>query len=137
MPATSDHPSLAQGRDVVPRVAKPGQHLFGVLPEGGRRQAQVGRRVGELDRVAERRPANAATVVHLDDHAAVADLRILHHLGQGRHRAEADVEIGEQVHPFGHRALAELRAEAREHPLALGPLGELLAGELAETEQIA
>src|SRR2546425_11614293 len=73
----SDDPARAERGDLRGRVAEIGEHGIGVLPELRRRRADRGRRVAELDRIAERRQPPALAIVHLDDHAAMADLGIV------------------------------------------------------------
>src|SRR5205809_6731829 len=100
MPATSDHPALAEPRDVAARVAEAREHLVRVLAERRGWHAERGRRGGELARVHERRPAGAPAVVHLDHHLAVAEPRILNSLAERRDRPDADVEGRDAAQPL-------------------------------------
>src|SRR5437867_2862410 len=130
--SASDDAARAEPRDVGARVAEAREHGVGVLAERRRRRADRRRRVGELDRIAERAPPP----VQLDHHAAVAHLRIGERLAEGGRRAEADIEVGQLRDPRGHRLLTEPGADAPEHLLALRALDELLLDELRHTEAL-
>src|ERR1051326_8214176 len=67
----SDDAARTERGDLGGWVAEVGEHGVGVLPELRGRRTERGRRVGQLDRIAERREAPALAVVHLDHHAAI------------------------------------------------------------------
>ena len=91
---------------------------------GVRRVGGVGR---ELERIAERAPALAASIRELDDHLAMADLRVVEHLVDGRDRTEADVLVGELRHPLAPCVFSLNVARTRRNISSrAAPLGELL-----------
>src|SRR4030095_11182307 len=90
------------------------------------------RRVGELDRVADRAPGAV-----FDHHAALAQLRVGEDVVDPVHGAETDVLTAQLFKPLGQRLLTEGSAEEREHAIALRAFGPLLLDEILAPEVAA
>src|SRR5262249_54128610 len=80
----SDHPAGPQVDDLLGGIAEPLEHGVGVLTELRRWKADLGWRGRELDRVAEGAPPLALAIGDLEHHLAMAHLRVVQHLGDGR-----------------------------------------------------
>src|SRR5262249_44461574 len=130
-----DHALLAERGDVAGRIAETAQHRVGVLAEHGQCRPGRGRHLGELDRRADE-AASPGRRLDVDDHAAVAQLRIVVRLLDVQDRPEADLLAIELGHPLRERLLAKGGTEEAEHLLP-ARLAELLRNELLAAEVVA
>src|SRR5262249_30425028 len=130
-----DHALLAERGDVTGRIAETAQHRVGVLAEHGQCRAGRGRHLGELDRRADVATATGRRL-DVDDHAAVAQLRVVVRLLDVPDRPEADLLAAELGDPLRERLLAKGGTEEAEHLLPTR-LAELLRNEVLAAEVAA